>query len=249
MDQRARRRLASKKCRSVPFEVLPDHPRHLRRRRRPSSSAAPVIASGEAFASTGAEPPWNRGARSPARWTECAEAYGPRLWRGSAAVNVRGYSSTGAQRPFPLRIGPPENWAPRMGRSQNPRSAGVLVRSDTGDGSTSPRWGPSQHCSGPSVPLRRRATVRPAHRVARPPLGRASAHDLYERVEIPSPRGLLLRRHHGDPSPPRAPLLRHRGVSPNPKLPPKPSGPVLPFPHTEWARQLPRSTVDPSGGT
>src|SRR5690606_33144406 len=35
-------------------------------------------------------------------------AYGPRLWRGSAAgaVNVRGYLSTGAQRPFPLRIGP-----------------------------------------------------------------------------------------------------------------------------------------------
>src|SRR5690606_5731907 len=72
------------------------HPRNLRRGRRPSSSAAPLIASGEAFASTGAEPPWNRG------------AYGPRPWRGSAAgaVNVRGYSSTGAQRPFPLRIGP-----------------------------------------------------------------------------------------------------------------------------------------------
>src|SRR5690606_22249185 len=72
------------------------HPRNLRRGRRPSSSAAPLIASGEAFASTGAEPPWNRG------------AYGPRPWRGSAAgaVNVRGYLSTGAQRPFPLRIGP-----------------------------------------------------------------------------------------------------------------------------------------------
>src|SRR5690606_36886854 len=53
-------------------------------------------------------PERSRSARSPARWTKCTEAYGPRLWRGSAAgaVNVRGYLSTGAQRPFPLRIGP-----------------------------------------------------------------------------------------------------------------------------------------------
>src|SRR5690606_5636166 len=59
-------------------------------------------------------PERSRSARSPARWTECTEDYGPRLWRGSAAgaVNVRGYLSTGAQRK----------------RSQNPRSAGVLVR-------------------------------------------------------------------------------------------------------------------------
>src|SRR5690606_40065350 len=39
--------------------ILPrHHPRYLRRRRRPSSSAAPLIASGEAFASTGAERTW-----------------------------------------------------------------------------------------------------------------------------------------------------------------------------------------------
>src|SRR5690606_356947 len=109
MDQRARRRLASKKCRSVPFEVLPDHPRHLRRRRRPSSSAAPVIASGEAFASTGAEPPWNRGALRPARWTECTEAYGPsplarERRRRSERTWVLEHRSAA-----PL---PPENWAP-----------------------------------------------------------------------------------------------------------------------------------------
>src|SRR5690606_18083323 len=58
-------------------------------------------------------------ARSPARWTECTEAYGPRLWRGSAAgaVNVRGYLSTGAQRPFP------EDWAkpkPEIGGRPGP---------------------------------------------------------------------------------------------------------------------------------
>src|SRR5690606_26254995 len=112
--------------------------------RRPSSSAAPLIASGEAFASTGAEPPWNRGARSPARWTECAEAYGPRLWRGSAAVNVRGYSSTGAQRPFPLRTGP-RGWGEANTRDRRVSwsvqiPAMVLSHASFRDGTTSGRW-------------------------------------------------------------------------------------------------------------
>src|SRR5690606_12111229 len=64
-------------------------------------------------------PERSRSARSPARWTKCTEAYGPRLWRGSAAgaVNVRGYLSTGAQRPFP------EDWAkpkPEIGGRPGP---------------------------------------------------------------------------------------------------------------------------------
>src|SRR5690606_15667753 len=81
-----------------------NHPRYLKRER---ARQARVLAR------LSRAPERSRSARSPARWTKCTEAYGPSRRRGSAegAVNVRGYLSTGAQRK----------------RSQNPRSAGVLV--------------------------------------------------------------------------------------------------------------------------
>ena len=92
----------------------------LRRGRHPSSSAAPLIASGEAFASTGAEPECTKsstldGVHGGLRPSPLARERRRRNERSAAPL-------------------PPENWAPRMGRSQYPRSAGVLVRSDTGDG-------------------------------------------------------------------------------------------------------------------
>src|SRR5690606_27525304 len=83
-------------------------------RSTPETLGAGAARQARVLARLSRAPERSRSARSPARWTECTEAYGPRPWRGSAAgaVNVRGYLSTGAQRK----------------RSQNPRSAGVLVR-------------------------------------------------------------------------------------------------------------------------